>query len=814
MKNPARFGFALLLLVHAAGLAADDHGKFVEREAIPLFTFSGDSAARKAWVPMGATAPVSAEERGGEPSLKMACNFAGTKSERASWDRAVSLDLSLAASVRFQISCADTSPISHFTVYFASGEGWYSAGFSADSTSTWKQVEIGKAGTKIEGRPAGWGKIRTIRISAWRGKDVDTAFHLAGFAVVRPKSNLMVLRGESSVSRPESAWKEVRTFSSAMTDRLTRSGFSPLLVSDLDLPKVDLGPIELVVLPHNPHLRADAVSKLKGHLARGGKILSFYDLHPDLASVVGMKPGRYVRQKYGGYFSSLAVEESDLPGSPPRVEQRSWNIRTVFPVEGRSSVAARWLDEKDRPCGHPAILVSQSCVHMTHVFLPGGGEAKQMLLLAMVGRLVPGVWKRAARIGLENVGVFGPFSATLDGLRELAKSEGTREGRLLKDALASLEECMSLYKRASFHECVAVAGRVRKKLIHAYCATKKSLPGEHRAFWCHSPFGVQGMSWAEAVEALAVNGFTAVQPNMLWGGVAFFESEVLPVSPDVRTRGDQLKLCLDACKKHGVECHVWKVNWNMGRRTPRDFVDRMKSEGRTQVRFDGRGEPRWLCPSHPANQALEIEAMVEVAQKYDVQGIHFDYIRYPGIESCYCHGCRKRFEKIFDLTVENWPKDALNSPTLKEKWFAFRRNNITQVVEAVSRKARKARPGVRISAAVFRNWPSDRNNIGQDWKRWCDEGYLDFVCPMDYTEDTAEFEACVARQKGWAGSVACYPGIGLSCWSDRTDICRLIAQIEATRRNKTGGFTVFELGPRELKEVLPLCAEGITAKTK
>jgi uncharacterized lipoprotein YddW (UPF0748 family) len=94
------------------------------------------------------------------------------------------------------------------------------------------------------------------------------------------------------------------------------------------------------------------------------------------------------------------------------------------------------------------------------------------------------------------------------------------------------------------------------------------LPGEFRAFWCHSAFGVQGISWDEAIGRLADNGFTAILPNMVWGGAAFYASKVLPVAPQVESRGDQIAQCLAACRKHGIQIHVWKVNWNLGQAAP------------------------------------------------------------------------------------------------------------------------------------------------------------------------------------------------------------------------------------------------------
>jgi uncharacterized lipoprotein YddW (UPF0748 family) len=370
----------------------------------------------------------------------------------------------------------------------------------------------------------------------------------------------------------------------------------------------------------------------------------------------------------------------------------------------------------------------------------------------------------------------------------------------------------SLLSEGKYSEAIAAAEESQESLIDAYCKAQKPLLGEHRAFWCHSAFGVAGMGWDQAIKVLADNGFTAILPNMLWGGAAFYDSDVLPVAPAVKAKGDQIALCVAACRKHGVQCHVWKVNYNMGWVTDKSFVNKMKSQGRTQVNFDGSSNERWLCPSHPENQKLEIDSMLEVARKYDVDGLHFDYIRYPGREGCFCEGCRHRFEKMVGRKLTDWPACVRNDDELREKWLDFRREQITTVVAAVAEGARKIKPEIKISAAVFRNWPVDRNAVGQDWKLWCERGYLDFVCPMDYTDSNSQFQRMVEQQLTWAGRVPCYPGIGLSVWTDSTDICKLIEQISMTRQLATGGFTIFNYSAPEANEVIPLLGEGITRK--
>ncbi len=202
--------------------------------------------------------------------------------------------------------------------------------------------------------------------------------------------------------------------------------------------------------------------------------------------------------------------------------------------------------------------------------------------------------------------------------------------------------------------------------------------------------------------------------------------------------------------------------------------------------------------------------MVEIARKYPVDGLHFDYIRYPDADHCYCEGCRERFEKHRGERVADWPGAVRAQGPLRAAWLDWRRDQITAVVRAVSEQARQVRPGIRISAAVFSNWPFDRDHIGQDWKLWCEKGYLDFVCPMDYTDNNNSFRAQVRNQTKWCAGKPLYPGIGLSTWGNPCDAVRLIEQIGICRELGTGGFTVFNFD-RNAREVLPYLGCGATA---
>ncbi|MBN2314336.1 MAG: family 10 glycosylhydrolase [Sedimentisphaerales bacterium] len=766
------------------------------------------------WRPMAGSPPVSIEDIVGRKAVRMPCHFQDTKIDRASWDCELAVDLTMCKGLQFLFFCRDTTPVAYFTVYLHSGNGWYRIPFDAPATTGWTPIKIYKKDAGVEEQPAGWGKIDTIRISAWRGQDKDTEFYIASLGTFGSGGKIVVVRGDSAAREAPGELNAIKRYTNVMTEFLDRANLSHIILSDLDVTTERLAGIKLLILPYNPAVPDELVDEIETFLERGGKLIACYTLPKRLESVVGIHVDAHIRQKFQGQFASIRPTGDALPGMPVVARQSSWNIRDASTVEGRSQVVAWWYDNNNQPTDKAAVVAGQNCVFLTHVLMSDDSSAKLRLLLAMAGYLVPELWRDAAQGCLERIGQLEPFDRYDSAKKDITATAlgNHRAIEVLHEADRLRNQSRELISEGRYSDAIVVAEQSQDSLIAAHCIAQKPLPGEHRAFWCHSAFGVDGMTWDQAIHVLAENGFTAILPNMLWGGAAFYRSDVLPVSPAVEEKGDQIELCLAACKQYGVQCHVWKVNYNMGSATDKRFVAKMKAQNRTQVGFDGSTNERWLCPSHPENQKMEIESMLEVARKYDVHGLHFDYIRYPGNDGCFCDGCRQRFETVIGKTLDDWPACVRNDDVLSEQWLDFRRQQITKVVADVAEGAKKIRADVKISAAVFRNWPVDRNTIGQDWKLWCDRGYLDFVCPMDYTASSSHFQRMVEQQLPWAGKVPCYPGIGLSVWSDATDICKLIEQINMTRRLATGGFTIFNYGSAQAHQVLPLLGQGLTQK--
>jgi uncharacterized lipoprotein YddW (UPF0748 family) len=724
--------------------------------------------------------------------------------------------MTASSGVEFEFRCPDQDPISYFSLYLQSGGGWYHAAFYPEPEAGWHTVRVMKSQMKGEGTPAGWSQVRSVRLSAWKGRDRNTQFEIRNLRLIGvpgKDASVVIVRGDHvGRIRPTEA-KSVDDYTSGMAEQLDQLGLGCLILSDLELSMERIQAARVVILPHNPVLPEGASRLLETYMVRGGKLLVFYSVPAGLHQALGVTEGRHVRESAPGFFSHMRALPGALNGAPPRVGQRSWNIHEVLPAGGRGRVLAEWLDAQGNPNGLPAVVGSARGLVMTHVLLADDPVRKRQWLLALLGSLNPDLWKTAVEHALAGAGKIGRWTNLVAAAAEVAAHPG-RSGPA-REALSEVEKALGetrlLLAAGKPSEALAMAALATERLRRAYCLMQTSRSNEFRAFWCHQAYGVDGLSWDQALERLATNGFTAIFPNQLWGGLAFYPSRVLPVSREVARRGDAVAQCLEAARKYGLQMHVWKVNWNLGGNVPVEFRDRLARENRLQKGRDGSGQP-WLCPSHPANQRLEVDSMVELAQRYDLDGIHFDYIRYPDGSHCFCSGCRTRFEKLVGSPLKEWPKEVLEPGKLRHQWLDWRRSHITTVVRQVSEQARSVRPGIKISAAVFPNWAADRDSVAQDWKLWCEKGWVDFVCPMDYTESRGRFANLVSRQKEWVGRTPFYPGIGVSASSSRLPIEEVIEQIEVTRRQGTGGFIIFNYGSAEAAEIVPLLGLGETRR--
>ncbi|MGC8832426.1 MAG: glycoside hydrolase family 10 protein [Armatimonadota bacterium] len=763
--------------------------------------YSSSASAGQVWTPVAPSPPVQAARDG----LLLPCPFT-QKIERVAWDRRFSSDLSSYDSFTVKLQVDNPSAVSFFTLYFGSGEGWYGASFRAWASGS---VLLSRSSFVSEGRPSGWNRIDRVRFSVWKGADVDTQVKLSEISAV--SNPVVVIRGDSMLPPGHSEADSASAAARRIERILSRFGVKFGSVSGEDVVSGVLAGKKVLVIPYSPQMPDQAAEQIAQFASQGGRILAFYSLHLKLAPVLGVEYVRYLPQEYEGQFAFIRFTGEPVKGAPREVNQRSWNISLVRPSVG-TKVLAEWYDAAGKPTSYPAVTEGSGGIYMSHILLDDDPERKALMFLALLGRLWPDVWRQAAQNSVARIGCVLPrlksYKEAAAQVRIFAKQSGRPlPSKDLQAAERYRRLALLNLRNRRYPEVLAFAKDADSSISLALLRTVPSRRGEFRGVWCHSAFGVEGWDWERSCRVLAENGFTDVLPNMLWGGIAYYKSAVLPVHPSVSEKGDQIEACLRAAHKYGLKVHVWKVNWNLTG-APTEFVRELRAQDRTQVARDG-SPVNWLCPSHPENRKLERDSMLEVVRNYPVDGIHFDYIRYPDSRSCFCDGCRERFQQQCGVRVAKWPDDVISGP-FAETFSQWRRDQITRLVEEVSREARRIRPGILVSAAVFGNYPACRDSVGQDWLEWVRKGLLDFVCPMDYTPDRDAFEDLVRRQLELVGGqVPVYPGIGAS-WPEVLLPLQVADQILAARHWGAKGFMIFNYDSNLAQAVLPMLHLGAT----
>src|ERR1019366_9959311 len=350
-----------------------------------------------------------------------------------------------------------------------------------------------------------------------------------------------------------------------------------------------------------------------------------------------------------------------IPGLPAQVQQASWNITYAVTNGLYSRVTATWEDSHGASTGHAAWLTSDHGYFMSHILLGDDADRKAYALLCLVGHFLPEVWPSAAAGAIDGIGRVGPYLTYAEAVAGIRRdAETTLRAPLAEAELAAAAADSHLaiapLAATNYPQAILTAQSAQSHLKQAYFLSLRPVTPEFRAFWEGQPTGPFPGNWAAAAEALATNGFTAVFPNMLCGGLAHYNSAFLPHSTEFTNYGDQITACVKAAHARGLQVHVWKINWNLVG-APQPFIDSLRASNRTQVSATGQAIA-WLCPSQPDNFALETNSLLEVVRNYDVDGIHFDYIRYPDSDCCYCTGCSARLQSHTGRTVAHSPPDV------------------------------------------------------------------------------------------------------------------------------------------------------------
>jgi uncharacterized lipoprotein YddW (UPF0748 family) len=341
--------------------------------------------------------------------------------------------------------------------------------------------------------------------------------------------------------------------------------------------------------------------------------------------------------------------------------------------------------------------------------------------------------------------------------------------------------------------------RPRPKKVEPLPVAKPPRVTELRGVWVSN---TDRLDWDSATANLQRAGFNTMYVNFASAGGAFYpNSRALPNisggSTDAIARGIEL------AHRRGIAVHA-KIIVMFMFKAPPDWQKQMLEADRIMRGSDGRPALQagfaWLCPSRAENRALMASAVSEILTRYGVDGVQFDYIRFYEQPTCFCANCKREFERAMGISVSRWPADVLTGQHAA-RFNEWRRHLITNWARELAVVARRTRPGIYVSAAVFQDLDEARERKMQDWRLWLERGYIDYACTMTYVTDLREFQSRLRKQQAWAPRKNQIV-VGIGSWKFDS-MSQLSAQIDAVRRLNAPGFVLFSYDDAAARNFLP-----------
>lgn len=570
---------------------------------------------------------------------------------------------------------------------------------------------------------------------------------------------------------------------------------------------------KFAVLVYCSQPTAAQLADLKAFVARGGKLAVFYSSSPGLASLMGVRPLGYKKSAPGeGRWSQMFFTEKRPKGAPLRITQTSPNIFAAEPLAGsKTEVMAWWLNRSGQRT-EAAWLAGPAGYWMTHVFTADGDEdGKRMLLLAMAAESVPGVWQQAAVAFFNAAGKIEANQRLSRAVAALPASPRRKQAeKTLREAEGAKEQARRLIGGKEGYAALIQAQGLRQRYYEVYGLAQLPKTGEIRAVWDHSGQGLYPGDWGKTCRLLSESGITDLFVNVAGSAFAHYESRVLPRSAVCEAQGDQLAACIKAARKHGLRVHAWMLCFSTEGATA-DRLAAFRKKGWLLTDETGK-QLNWVDPANPEVRAYLANAALEMATRYKVDGIHLDFIRYANFNSALGAETRRRFEGAIKRKVASWPSDVQKGGD-RATFVRWRAERVTDAVETIRRRLKKEAPGVLLSTAVYGKYPSCVDAVGQDWESWLRLGLIDYILPMNYTENLDTFDQWLARQtENPRYARKMIAGIGVTAAESRLDPIQVIDQIRQTRQRGAAGFALFDLDLTLRQEVLPVLKLGISAK--
>jgi uncharacterized lipoprotein YddW (UPF0748 family) len=330
---------------------------------------------------------------------------------------------------------------------------------------------------------------------------------------------------------------------------------------------------------------------------------------------------------------------------------------------------------------------------------------------------------------------------------------------------------------------------------------------EMRGLWVVRTALVSPQSVDTVVDQAKSAGFNALFVQVRGRGDAFYRSRIVPRSLLLEKQPasfDPLGRLLGRARSRGLQVHAWlnvllvagfvgplppghvatvHPEWLMVPQAAASAVLAAPREAWRDLIRDNAGdiEGYFLSPSAPGVPAYLEQVVRELLKAYPVDGLHLDFIRYPGLDHDYSLAALEGFRTPSSTGGVFRIAELLAGPANHpEEWPDYLRHRLTALTDRLARAARLERRGVVVSAAVVPDEAQAVRERFQDWPAWMAGGLLDAVCPMAYTPDPRLFRQQVGQARARVGAgKRVWAGVGAYRLPPAAVVDRILAAREA-----------------------------------
>lgn len=380
------------------------------------------------------------------------------------------------------------------------------------------------------------------------------------------------------------------------------------------------------------------------------------------------------------------------------------------------------------------------------------------------------------------------------------------------EAETLLTEAQEALENGNDQEAIDLAIQSEQRAEIARYRTIESRVTETRGIWIR-PTETTRETIALTLDQMAEAGYNLVYLETFYQGYTIFPSETaeqygIPAQRPQFEGIDPLQIWIEEAHARNIELHPWVENFFVGVEQeggPGPILTVYPEWAAVEWEDVGKEGPQpsaaepgyyFLDPALPEARQYVLEIYAEMLERYEIDGIHLDYIRYPVSlprerSFSYSDFSRAAFEEV--AGVDPYTINPDDNPEKWEEWIEWRQNNITSFVKEVRDAIDTTRPDAALSAAVFPDEFDSQIRKMQKWPDWVDAGWMDFMAGMSFgrsadsvaADTTAMIDIVDGKTLIYTGVYA--PFLSLSPGT-------LVDQIEAVRGAGAQGVSVFAWG--------------------